>query len=257
MIGDTNVRAMPVARGTQISTLDVGTLVNMNINGTPWEWRIVHQGLPGDMYDQSCDGTWLLLQNVYEKMAWDSDNNDYSSSNIFQWLKNGFFPLLDKGIQSQIKEVKIPYVQQLSKSNSNLDLLFVPEYGEETSTVLSGENGLNCKIFLLSGYEVGWSNVEVSGMPKDGLKLGYFTTYRDDPENYLGKRIATYNDGSGANWWLRTPSPYDGTTYAFNITVTGDFSLYYVYQSSYHGVRPALILPSTALVDDNLNVLAA
>ena len=37
MIGDTNVRAMPVAAGTQISTLEVGTLVKMNLQGDPWE----------------------------------------------------------------------------------------------------------------------------------------------------------------------------------------------------------------------------
>lgn len=35
MIGDTNVRAMPVAVGTQISTLEVGTLVKINENGAP------------------------------------------------------------------------------------------------------------------------------------------------------------------------------------------------------------------------------
>lgn len=35
MIGDTNVRAMPVAAGTQISTLEAGTLVKINENGAP------------------------------------------------------------------------------------------------------------------------------------------------------------------------------------------------------------------------------
>ena len=35
MIGDTNVRAMPEAAGTQISTLEAGTLVKINENGAP------------------------------------------------------------------------------------------------------------------------------------------------------------------------------------------------------------------------------
>lgn len=59
MIGDTNVRAMPVAAGTQISTLEVGTLLKINENGAPVEYLIVNQGLPSSMYDASCDGYWL------------------------------------------------------------------------------------------------------------------------------------------------------------------------------------------------------
>ena len=110
MIGDTNVRAMPVAAGTQISTLEVGTLVKMNISGTPWEWKIVHQGLPGSMYDQSCDGCWLLLENIYENRQWNSSKvNDYANSTINAYLNGEFFGMLDAGIQSQVKQVKIPY----------------------------------------------------------------------------------------------------------------------------------------------------
>ncbi len=110
MIGDTNVRAMPVAAGTQISTLEVGTLVKMNISGTPWEWKIVHQGLPGDMYDASCDGCWLLLENIYEIRQWNSSYvNDYANSTINAYLNGEFFGMLDAGIQSQVKQVKIPY----------------------------------------------------------------------------------------------------------------------------------------------------
>ena len=44
MIGDTNVRAMPVAAGTQISTLEVGTLVKINENGAPHR---IHDCQPG------------------------------------------------------------------------------------------------------------------------------------------------------------------------------------------------------------------
>ena len=42
MIGDTNVKAMPVKPGTEVDTLEAGALVKGNIQGTPWEWKIVH-----------------------------------------------------------------------------------------------------------------------------------------------------------------------------------------------------------------------
>lgn len=67
MIGDTNVRAMPVAAGTQISTLEVGTLVKINENGAPVEYLIVNQGNPDpSMYDASCDG---YSDNDYKNTA--------------------------------------------------------------------------------------------------------------------------------------------------------------------------------------------
>lgn len=234
MIGDTNVRAMPAASGTQISTLEVGTLAKMNISGTPWEWRIVHQGLPGSMYDASCDGCWLLLENIHSTRIWDSTNNDYKNSDINTWLQNSFLPMLDSGIQSQVKQVKIPYQNGTGSGGS----------------VASGANGLSCKIFLLSGYEVGFSTSDSSYFPRDGAKLSYFSSGTSSSANK--KRIAKYN-GSATNWWLR--SPYTRHTNG----------VWYVHSDGYYdrwgfgntcGVRPALILPSTALVDDELNVLA-
>lgn len=259
MIGDTNVRAMPVAAGTQISTLEVGTLVKINLNGTPWEWRIVHQGLPGDMYDASCDGCWLLLENIHSERRWDSTNNDYKNSDINIshwaglsappipsnnnyknsdiniWLQSDFLPMLDSGTQGQVKQVKIPYVNGTGSGGS----------------VASGANGLSCKIFLLSGYEVGFSTSDNSYFPRDGAKLSYFSSGTGSAAN--NKRIAKYN-GSATNWWLRSPSTLN-TYYVWGVYFNGDYDFWGC--SGTYGVRPALILPSTALVDDDLNVLAA
>ena len=235
MIGDTNVRAMPVAAGTQISTLEVGTLVKMNISGTPREWKIVHQGLPGSMYDSSCDGCWLLLENIHSKEMWDSTNNDYQKSDIHAWLQKRFLPMLDPGIQSQIKQVKIPYVNGTGSGSS----------------VASGANGLSCKIFLLSGYEVGFSTSDNSYFPRDGAKLSYFSSGTSTAAN--NKRIANYN-GSATRWWLRSPN-ISSADVVWDVDSDGnchDWVCYGIY-----AVRFALILPSTALVDDDLNVLAA
>ena len=53
-------------RGTPISDLPVGNAIKLNVGGNPLEFLIVHQGLPGDSYDESCDGAWLLMKDIYE-----------------------------------------------------------------------------------------------------------------------------------------------------------------------------------------------
>lgn len=67
------------------------------------------------------------------------------------------------------------------------------------------------------------------------------------------KRIANYN-GSATSWWLRSPDT-NNTNYVWYVYSDGNYGNWNYYNA--YGVRPALILPSTALVDDELNVLAA
>ena len=235
MIGDTNVRAMPVAAGTQISTLEVGTLVKINENGAPIEYMIVNQGLPSSMYDTSCDGCWVLRKDIAENRAWDSSNNDYKNSDIQAYLNGNWTSRYEAGILSQIKEVKIPYVNGTGSGGS----------------VASGANGLSCKIFLLSGYEVGFSTSDNSYLPRDGAKLSYFSSGTGSAAN--NKRIAKYN-GSATSWWLRSPVAHDAY-FVWYVFSSGGCD-YWGYDNT-DGVRPTLILPSSALVDDELNVLAA
>lgn len=235
MIGDTNVRAMPVAAGTQISTLEVGTLVKINENGAPVEYLIVNQGLPSSMYDANCDGCWVLRKDIAENRGWDSTNNDYKNSDIHSYLNGDWTSRYEAGILSQIKQVKIPYVNGTGFGGS----------------VASGANGLSCKIFLLSGYELGWTTSDNSYFPRDGAKLSYFSSGTGSAAN--NKRIAKYN-GSATHWWLRSPLT-SNTGYVWSVLSGGDY-LSWSCDGTY-GVRPALILPSTARVDDELNVLAA
>ena len=234
MIGNTNVRAMPVAAGTQISTLDVGTLVKINENGAPVEYMIVNQGLPSSMYDASCDGCWVLRKDVAENRMWDSSDNDYKNSDIHAYLNGSWTSRYSAGVLSQIKQVKIPYQNGTGSDGS----------------VASGANGLSCKIFLLSGYEVGWTTSDNQYFPHDGAKLSYFSSGTSSSAN--NKRIAKYN-GSAAYWWRRSPLT-NGTDGVWGVLSNGD---YYNWRCSNSiGVRPALVLPSTALVDDNFNVIS-
>ena len=233
MTGRTNAL---VKLGTAISTLEVGTLVKVNENGAPVEYMIVNQGNPdASMYDASCDGCWLLRKDIAEKRAWDSSNNDYQNSDIHAYLNGDWTSRYEAGILSQIKQVKIPYQNGTGSEGS----------------IASGANGLSCKIFLLSGYEVGFSTSQSSYFPRDGAKLSYFDSGTGSTAN--NKRIANYN-GSATNWWLRSPRT-DDTDYIWSVFSGGGQSSDRYNRTT--GVRPAIILSSTARVDDNLNVIPA
>lgn len=220
---------------TAVSTLSVGTLVKIKENGSPVEYMVVHQGLPSSMYDASCNGCWLLRKDIAENRKWDSTNNDYQNSDIHTYLNGDWTSRYEAGILSQIKQVKIPYQNGTGSGGS----------------VASGANGLSCKIFLLSGYEVGFSTSDSSYFPRDGAKLSYFSSGTVTSAN--NKRIANYN-GSAANWWLRSPSTRN-TSSVWSVYSDGNHNGW-LYGSTY-GVRPALVLDSSALIDENLNVIPA
>jgi hypothetical protein len=50
-----------------VSNIEVGSSVYLNVDGVKTEFLVVHQGNPNSsIYDASCDGTWLLMKNIYE-----------------------------------------------------------------------------------------------------------------------------------------------------------------------------------------------
>lgn len=219
---------MPTTLGSQA----VGTIVKLNINRTPTNFIVVNQGIPesSPLYDASCNGTWLLMENIYQSAQWNSSNvNDYANSAINSYLNSTFLGLLDEDIQAVVPEVKIPY-----------------RPGSGTSgTINSGANGLPVKIFLLGGYEVGWTTSTSSYFPVDGAKLAYFISGTGSDAN--AKRVAKLN-GSAAVWWLRSPClSYSSSAWGVNSDGGSD---YYGCSSS-DGVRPALILSSSLFVDNN------
>lgn len=215
--------------GTPISELPVGSIVKITVNGTLRDFLIVHQGLPGTMYDDSCNGAWLLMKDIYENRPWDSaGSNNYKASTINSYLNSTFLSLFESNIQDAIKQVKIPYVN-----------------GTGGSAVASGANGLSTKIFLLSGYEVGWAAGDNSSLPADGAKLDYFESGFDS--SAMNKHIA-YLNGSVAGWWLRSPYTNDTSYVWLGYPVNGYYA-YGAYES--FGIRPAFILPSDTLVSDD------
>lgn len=210
----------------------VGSTVKLKVDGVLRDFIIVHKGRPSTLYDSSCDGVWLLLKDMLETRQWHSSNvNDYKNSAIHAYLNNTWIKKLDANIQAQVKQVKLPYVN-----------------GTANSAVASGANGLSCKVFLLSGYEMGWTNSDNPYFPVDGAKLSYFDAGTGTTAN--NKRIANYN-GSATLWWLRSLYT-NGATRAWY--VVSDGSYYSGYCSGACGVRPALILPSSLLVSDDGSV---
>ena len=209
-----------------LSTKAVGSTVKLKVNGTAREFLVVHQGKPSSLYDESCNGTWLLMKDCYESRQWHSSNsNSYKPSTIHSYLNGTFLNLFDADIREVIKQVKIPYVN-----------------GTGNSAVASGSSGLSCKIFLLSGYEVGFRTSDNSYFPVDGAKLSYFDAGTGTTAN--NKRIAKLN-GSATCWWLR--SPYTSSTR--NAWYVGsDGGCGYGYCAGSYGIRPALVLPSDLLV---------
>lgn len=203
----------------KLSTKAVGSIVKIKVNGAAKDFIIVHQGLPSSAYDASCKGVWVVMKDIYTTMKWDGSNNDYLNSDMTAYLNGTFISLIDADIRNAIKQVKIPYTNY---SNNN---------------VMSGSNGLSCKVFLLSGTEVGFSGV--SYMNTEGAKLSYFDS--------ASKRVA-YNGSSAAEWWLR--SPYTGNGGYVWYVGSGGSSDYWNCNNTY-GVRPAFVLPSTLVVSDD------
>lgn len=231
-----NPRMKVPTTGIQAGTLAVGSTVKLMEGGTAVEYLVVNQGIPSNssLYDASCDGTWLLRKDIHSERQWNTSNvNIYETSAINTWLNGDFFDTLGSAEQAAIKQVKIPYRKN----------------GGSGGTDQSGANGLPAKIFLLSGYEVGWTTSDYSYFPVDGAKLSYFESGTGTSAN--NKRIANLN-GSAANWWLRSPYT-DYTNRVWRVYSDGVYSNNYA--SSSYGIRPALVLPKTALFDASTLIL--
>lgn len=210
-----------------LSAKAVRSTVKLNVNGAAKEFIIVHKGKPSSMYDDSCDGVWLLMKDIYEMRQWNSNSELlYENSSIHSYLNSTFLNLFDANIRDAIKQVKIPYLK-----------------GGKGGSVQSGANGLSCKVFLLSGYELNFRNI----FPADGAGLDGFAESITDNSAYL----ATYN-GTLTKWWLRSISTLQ---YSAAAGLVSGYSYNSDSVTKSYGIRPCIILPPTTLVDDSGNVV--
>lgn len=223
-IGVNGVAKLWYQRGTPLGNLAVGSTVKIAVGGKDYDWLVVHQGLPGDVYDASCNGTWLLMKDIYNTMVFDSGAEDFRTAEIFTYLQNTFYLLIDENVRKQIKNVKIP----CSINGKN-------------HPVISGANGLACKVFLLSDVEV---NGDYVYYRNEGAKLSYFSG--------ADTRIAYLSTGNANSWWLRTryDSLAGGERYVDSAGKVRGYR-----GDSIYGVRPCMILPPSTLVDDTGHIV--
>lgn len=217
--------AVPMA-GILLSDLPIGSFISWKVNGATKKFTVVQQGLPSALYDDSCDGTWLMMQDLYETRIWDSTNANYAASDIHEYLNGTFLGLWDSAVVPLIKEVKIPYMNGTGYQ----------------SHLASGADGLSAKVFLLSAYELGWDTNYSTYFPADGACLSYFVgmPYQDD------KRKA-YLSGASKDWWTRSPH-MNNTDYVWCVYSGHGGSTSKQSKTTGIGVRPTVILKSDARV---------
>lgn len=204
---------------TTLAAQKVGSTVTLKVNGADAEFLVVHQGNPDpDVYDPSCEGTWLLMKNVYSQRPWGSASC-YADAPVHTWLNSTFLELLDSGIRPAVKTVRLPYA--------------------EGSDVHNGAEGVSAQIFLLSMREMGTPAAQKTGLADEGALLDYFTDGDggDDPLR-----------ASSARYWTRSPYTGGGGN-VWSVAGESGICSYRVGSSSY-GVRPALILPQAMPVED-------
>lgn len=219
---------IPFDSGTPISDLAVGSSVKIAVNGTLRDFLIVNQGLPASTYDSSCNGTWLLMKEIYVNHNWNTYNDgSYKTSLINTYLNNTFISLIDSGVRDAIKQVEIPYYIYDNRGGTFADM--------------------SCKLFLLSSREVGFSVADMGTITNEGAKLSYF----DSSASGNAKRIALFN-GVASAWWTRGGNS-NSTAYAF--TVTGFGEPYPEQLTEEYGIRPAFILPSDTLVSNDGTII--
>lgn len=204
-----------------LSTAQSGDIVNLPVNGVMVPHIVVQVGNPdASMYDSSCNGVWLLRQDIVENGQWNSFGLNTPASSTIMTTMQGYVDDYDTTVQAAIKTVKIPYCT-----------------GGGNTTVKTLADGLECKMFPLGGYEVGWSTSTNQHFPVDGAVLSYF----QGTSTIDTKRIANLN-GNASTWWLR--SPYTASTnfalYTFN---NGNYGNGYANGSA--GLRPCFLLPTT------------
>ena len=216
--------------GIKASDLAVGSSVKLIENGSPIEYLVVNQGIPGgsSLYDSSCDGTWLLRKDCVANRTWNgSSSNSYKDTTMHSYLNSTFLNVFGDNTKSAIKPVKIPYLNGLGGSGA---------------TIASGANGLDVSAFLLGGYELGWTTYGMGYMPIDGVCLSYF----NGTESSDTKRVANWN-GTASNWWLRTATGNTQDSAMVTTASGGRSNMKYSYSN---GVRPCVIIGRTALFDE-------
>ena len=205
-----------------LADLAVNDTLDLAINGVSYEFTVAQQGKPDDSYDDSCDGTWLMMTDLYTDMAWGSaSTNKYSASDVNEWLNDDFLAMLDANTRACLQTVKIPVA--------------------DGTTVLTGANGLEVKAFLPSAREVGWV---ASSFPVEGSCLDFFDGFSNSDD----RRMAYDSTNTSKNWFTRTYVRSSGRVAGILRSSGGPTQQD---PDAIMFLRPVMVFPSGTLVSDS------
>jgi hypothetical protein len=207
---------VPVS-GTPLSTYVEGNIIKINESGSPVEFYVAKHD-----YEVGLNGTGRTLvvrKDCFDKRAWNSNKNTYSSSAIDTWLNGDYKSLLSTKLVESVGTT-----------------IFQSTVGDGSATVQT----LTRSVFLLSASELGltaaWASVE-------GTTLGVANTLK----------IAHYSSNA-VNQWLRTPYN-NNATYAGYASSSGAINNAGCSDATIAYSRPCFTLPSTIKIDENGQVI--
>lgn len=209
------VNATPMA-GTPLGSLAEGTLIKIQENGAPVEFYVAKQD-----YEEALNGNGRVLcvrKDCYNQQAWNTgDRAEWATSTLLTWLTTGYYGLFSNAVRQLIGTTAYYYT---------------PGYEIEVST-------RSDSVFLLSLTEYGFSvdNANVEGSP-----LPIASVIRP-----------SYLNGNLTSHWTR--SPRTDVNYMSFLLVDNWSSPSTSNCTLLQSVRPCFTLPSTALVDQDLNLI--
>lgn len=227
---------------TTLNNINIGAKVKISIDNVLYDFIVVHKGLPSSLYDESCNGVWLMMDKIIDTYNWKNESiaaMDYFDGRINGYLEQVLFPSkFNYGTKSRTRTAKLPYV----------DVETVD--GVRNVTIKTGADGYPSPLFSLSFAELGFEN---DASPTDGAVLDYFKNLPVWDDSSL--RVAYYND-TATIWSSRSvyfnptsTSSRNGTRVLAVTTTGGPAAADFTYS---FGVRPALIMPAqTPVLDDN------
>lgn len=208
--------ATPMA-GTPLAELAEGTLIKILENGSPVEFYLAKHN-----YEPTLNGEGrelVVRKDCYDNREWNEYYNTYAGSTIDNWLNGAYKSLFSAKMNSLMGTTQFYY----------------------TPKTVAGDNTVQTisrAIFLLSAQEL---NVRFASSNDEGSTLPISSTLR-----------VAYLNGQVNTQWTRTPftSINRQSIYA-NESGTGAGANC----STSKGSRPCFTLPSTALVDQDLNLI--
>lgn len=213
--------------GTPLSELAEGTIIKINENGAPVEFYLAKHN-----YESGLNGNGRTLvvrkhssnDNVWYDNDYPNYTNSYNQSNLDSWLNETYYNRFDNSIKSRIGSTKF----RCAKGNNNSTIETLDKY-----------------IFALSMTELGYSNGNGRNVYVEGSKLPIADTIAADLQN-----------NEGVPYSLRS-AVYNSDDEIFFMNYMMRIDPYPIYEPAYSNKhpRPMFTIPSTTIVDIDLNVI--